>query len=84
MKTAIILSFALAFVFAAFYVWCVRWMAKREVSTGPRMDMTICDKHGPVPTSSLLALTGLTDEAPVMTCPICYDHAMKVASQKLK
>jgi hypothetical protein len=75
------------------YVWAVINTAKQHVNSAPRMDMYMCDVHGPIPGKSTYVLfdgqeleqvsqDGRTIRAQVRQCPICFESKIKEARTK--
>lgn len=67
-------------LFVAGYLGFCSYVAKASVSTAPRDDMFLCEKHGPIAKRHLFQLSGYT-EKPISMCPICYDDKMKAAKK---
>lgn len=70
----------IVFLAIAVYLAITAFDAKYDVSTAPRMDMMVCDKHGPIPKKAVLHLSGLT-EKPIEYCPLCFSDKMKAAGR---
>lgn len=66
---------------AGLYLSYVIMVAKDKVSSAPREDMYMCDKHGPIAKKHILKLEGYT-EVPIEYCPICWQEKYNAAKQK--
>lgn len=81
-----------AVVATVLYVALMFWAAKRDVSNAPKVEMFICDVHGPLPIGATLILfEDLAYETPegmktgpMRGCPICFENRIKIAKAYYK
>lgn len=75
---------------AALVAW-LGWIvfeAWYEVVKAPRVDMYVCDKHGPVPKHLCIVFQEKEDKSErteqQYQCPFCYEDAFKLADKTLR
>lgn len=55
--------------------------AKSVVAQTPRVDMMLCDTHGPIPKKRILKLD-FAGGKPIEMCPLCYHERVRAAEKR--
>lgn len=79
--SALLILALLAIVWLLFEAWY-------ETSAAPRVDMYVCEKHGPVPKHYCIVFEEKEDKSDQTEqqyqCPFCYENAFKLADKALR